>query len=524
MENASMKRTNKRRGRAVPTPAAPIPDAFTLNGATNARPGFGFLDDAATDKLKARTFELLEDYGVVVIHPLAAKALKKAGATPGAGSDRLQLPKKLIEEALAATPKRVSLYGKTPERDIHLPRTDGGFIMRTGTGAHGYVDPETGVYRNLDLKAVAEIAAVGNGLDEIGFIAHPFVHGVPEITADIHSLAELIRRTDKHVWVQPYAKENIEYLMRLAVIAAGGEAQLRERPLASCITCSFSPLEFKHMDTEVILQAGRHGLPVHACSLPSAGGTAPLSTPGMVLMAAAEILAMVTITHVLAPGTPVIATPLMFTLDMRTGSALQSCAESLQAASMAVQLMKHGFGLPTHTYGSGSDTPDVDVQSMAERALLAQTIALSGADILGGIGQLECATVFSPVQAVLDNEIGAILRRFIEIPEISDESLNWTEVSSIRTGGHFLDSGHTLKYCRSQQTPKVFLRQGRDDYEKSDRRTAFDQARDMALDLIRNAPPDGFLGDAANREIAQVVAAADDHILAAAKTGAASVI
>ena len=524
MESASMKRTNKRRGRAVPTPAAQVPDAFILNGATSARPGFGFLDEAAMEKLKARTFELLEDYGVVVVHPLAASALIKAGAKAGADGDRLRLPRKLVEEALAATPKKVSLFGKTPARDIHLPRTDGGFIMRTGTGGHGYVDPETGVYRNLDLKAVAEIAAVGSGLDEIGFIAHPFVAGVPEITADIHSLAALIARTDKHVWVQPYAKENIEYLMRLAVIAAGGETQLRARPLASCITCSFSPLEFKFMDTEVILQAGRLGLPLHACSLPSAGGTAPLSTPGMVLMAAAEILAMVTITHVLVPGTPVIATPLMFTLDMRTGSALQSCAESLQAASMAIQLMKHGFGLPAHTYGSGSDTPDVDVQSLAERALLAQTIALSGADILGGVGQLECATVFSPVQAVLDNEIGAILRRFIEIPEITDESLNWTEVLSIRTGGHFLDSGHTLKYCRSQLSPKAFLRQGRDDYEKSDRRTAFDQARDMALDLIKNAPPEGVLGDDANRDITQVVADADRHILAAAKSDAAAVI
>ena len=94
--------------------------------------------------------------------------------------------------------------------------------MRTRTGAHGYVDPRTGQYRNLDLAAVAAIAAVANGLDEVGFIAHPFVNGVPEITADIHGLAEMIRRTEKHVWIQPYAKENIEYLMRIAVIAAGG--------------------------------------------------------------------------------------------------------------------------------------------------------------------------------------------------------------------------------------------------------------------------------------------------------------
>jgi len=516
MESKPAKKRPRRRGRGAQVRSRPGADAFHLHEAAGARPRFELLDGDALEDLRTRAFDLLDAYGIVIVHPGAAEALQKAGARPGSEAGRLRLPRRLVEEALGATPKQVSLYGKQPARDLHLPRADNGFIMRTGTGAHGYVCPETTKYRNLDLAAVADIAAVANRLDEVGFIAHPFVYGVPEITADIHGFAELIRRTDKHVWMQPYSKENIEYLMRIAVIAAGGEQQLRQRPLASCITCSFSPLEFKYMDTEVIIQAGRHGLPVHACSLPSAGGTAPLSTSGLVLMAAAEILAMITVTHVLSPGLPVIATPLMFTLDMRTGSALQSCVESLQAAGMAIQLMKQGFGLPAHTYGAGSDTPDVDVQSMAERALLAQSVVLSGADILGGIGQLECATVFSPVQAVLDNEIGAMLRQFIRVPSISDDDLNWQEISSIRAGGHFLDSAHTLQHCREQHAPKAFLRQDRDGYEAAQRRTAFDQARDIALESIREAPPDGLLDEDSNREIGQVVAAADRHILAAA--------
>ena len=54
--------------------------------------------------------------------------------------------------------------------------------------------------------------------------------------------------------------------------------------------------------------------------------------------------------------------------------------------------------------------------------MLAQITALTGADILGGIGQLECATVFSPVQAVLDNEIGAMVRKLIEKPVIDEHT------------------------------------------------------------------------------------------------------
>lgn len=503
----------RRRGRANPPTSRAGADAFSLEHVIGPRAGFGYLDSDRMKFLKDHALRLLEDYGVMIVHPGAQAALLVAGAREGTEAGRLRLPREMVAEALAATPKSVGLCGKTRARDMELPRADAGFIMRTGTGAHGYVDPRDASYRNMDLTAAGEIAAVANTLDQVGFIAHPFVHGVPEVTADIHAYARITAQTEKHVWMQPYQKENIDYLLKIAAVAAGGEEALRANPSTSTITCSFSPLEFKYMDTEVIIQCGRAGVPVHACSLPSAGGTAPLSAAGLALMAVAEIVGMVTMAHVLSPRLPVIATPLMFALDMRTGSATQSSVEAMQAASLAIQLLKNGFGLLSHTYGSGSDTPDADHQSMAERALLMQTVALTGADILGGVGQLECATVFSPVQAVLDNEIGAMMRRFIRVPEISEEALNWQEMSQIRVGGHFLDSDHTVAGCRDQFTPRVFQRMGRDDYEAASRRGAFEEARDQALAAIAAAPEEGVLSEDQNREIAKLAKAADRHIV-----------
>ncbi|WP_386737215.1 trimethylamine methyltransferase family protein [Lutimaribacter marinistellae] len=513
MDQTELPTRRRSRRRVTPAPEVSLPGAFVNSPVSLGRSRFVLLSDAEIEGLRARSLDLLADYGVVIIHPKAREALLAAGAVEGRDADRLRFPRELVEEAIAAAPRAFRLAGKTRAFDLAVPRVDDGFVMRTGTGAHGYVDPGDASYRNLDLTAVREMAAVASGLEQVGFIAHPFVHGVPEVTADVHSFAEMVSHTNKHCWMQPYGKENIEYLLKIAAIAAGGEDALRANPITSVITCSFSPLEFKHMDTEVILRAGALGLPLHACSLPSAGGTAPLGVGGLVLMAAAEILSMLTVAHVLVPETPVIAVPLMFTLDMRTGSALQSCPESIQAASMAVQLMRQGFDLPTHTYGAGSDTPDADHQSQSERALLAQAVALAGADILGGVGQLECATVFSPVQAVLDDEMGAMVRRFLQPPDVSAEALNWEEMLQVRAGGHFLDSTHTLAGCRDQHRPGVFLRQGRDDYEKAGRHTAFDAARERALELIAAAPEQGVLSADQRQEIAAVVAAADRHIV-----------
>ena len=100
----------RRRGRGVPKPVAATPDAFHL-GSSVAPPRFRFLSEGQIAEMRDRALALLADYGVVVIHPAAQAALRAAGATEGHGSNRLRLPRGLVEEALATTPKTATLAG-----------------------------------------------------------------------------------------------------------------------------------------------------------------------------------------------------------------------------------------------------------------------------------------------------------------------------------------------------------------------------------------------------------------------------
>ncbi len=478
------------------------------------RPVFGFYSDKHVDELRERSFRLLETHGVAIEHEAAGKLLTAAGATRTADGKCYRLPRQLVEEALATTPKTVELCARDPGWDLRFPRADGTFVMRTGTGGHGFVDADSGDYRKLMLEDVDIIARLGNHLDQVGFLAHPFVGGVPEVTADIHGLARLISQTQKHVWLQPYDLKNVEYLMRIAAIAAGGEQELRQRPIASCIVTAFTPLEFKRMDVEAIRLAARYGLPIHACSLPSAAGTAPITMPGTTVMASAEILAIVVLAHLFEANLPVIATPLLFSLDVRTGRSLPSCIEVLQGARMAVQLMKSGFGLVTHTYGAGSDAPAPGPQAQAEAALRSQLVSLSGADILGGVGQLECATVFSPIQAILDNELGGMLNKYLQASPVDDESTGWDALKGIESGGNFLADEHTVRHCRNMFMPKIFQREDRDSYEANNRRDVMDSALELYREIIQRPLPDAVPDADQRREIEQVVRAADADILA----------
>lgn len=480
-----------------------------LGPAPAVRPGFAYLSPDRIAALRDRTLRLLAQHGVAIDHEEARALLRAAGAGSSADGKRVLFPAAMVEAAIAAAPRSVTLCGKRAGLDIALPRPDGTFTMRTGTGAHSFIDPRDGRYRKLLLDDVNDIAAIGGALGNVGFIAHPFVNDVPEVTSDLHSLARLIARTDKHVWMQPYGEANVAHLMRIAAIAAGGEAALRARPIASCIVTAFTPLEFKRMDVEAIIQCGRYGVPMHACSLPTAGGTAPVTMAGAALMAAAEIGAMLVMAHVLAPGTPVIATPLMFNLDMRTGRSLQASVEALQGISMAVQVVREVYGVPVHTYGAGSDTPAIDGQGQAERALVCHLAGLAGADVLGGVGQLECATVFSPLQAVIDDELGQMLRHYLHTPEIDDESTAWDLMLSLEAGGHFLASGHTMRHCRAAMQPGVFQRLSRDAHDEAGGRDALAAARETCLAKLAAAEPSAALDAGQIAAIAEEVRRGD---------------
>ena len=238
------------------------------------------------------------------------------------------------------------------------------------------------------------------------------------------------------------------------------------------------------MDIEIILQAARAGLPIHACSLPGSGGTAPATLPGVIVLAAAEILAMLAMAQAVQPGTPVVACPIIFSTDMRSGRSLQSSVEAMKAASGAVQFIKRAFHLPAHNYGSGTDSPAVDSQSMSERAILTTLMGLSGLDILGGAGQIEVATAVSPLQLLVDNEVFGMVRQILKGFTLDDDQLAWEVITKGKPGEHFLTTPHTLRHCRDAFMPQNFIRLNREAFEREGSKDFHERLRERYRNLM----------------------------------------
>lgn len=462
--------------------------------------------------LREKLFSLLEEKGVRMDHPKILQILGKSGALVDMSTKQVRFPRDLMEGLIDEIPKKVLLAAPDPRFDLEIPHPGGGFYVRTGTGAPGYLNPEDNTHGRTQLKDVRTWARVVGALEHIDFCAFPSPVDVPGKIADIYALREMLLNSPKHIWVQPYSGESIEYLFKMAELAAGGAAKLAERPLVSFITCSLTPLDYKFMDLEVILQACTRGVPLHACSLPSAGGTAPVTMPGTVLIAAAEVLVLLAVAQAVKPGTPGVATPLIFTMDMLTGRSLQGSVEAIQGAAAAVNFLKSTFGIPVHTYGFGADSPNMDGQAQSERCLLSLMAALAGSDIIGGAGQVEVATTISPLQLIVDNDLAGMVRRLKGGMPVNEETLAWDTLLKIKPGDHFLNEDHTLMHCRNSFNPRTFIRQSRETWIKKGQADLFSKANDIYNDIMTKEHPH-FLSETVQREMDNLVKTAEKQLL-----------
>jgi len=470
---------------------------------------FSFFNKENVKLMRDKVFALLEGQGVILDqHPEMFERLADAGVKVDTATGMVRFPRPVMEGFIDQTPKHFVLGARNAKKSLPLPRPDGTFYARTNTGAHGWIEPETNAYRRVTTIDLAQWGHLANQLDEISFIPYLFCHDVPVQTADIHALSTLLKNTDKHIWIQPYSEESVEYLIKLGAAITGDVENLKDNPVISMIACSLTPRTFKHMDIEIIFQTSQQHIPVHACSLPGAGSTAPVTLPGAILLATAEILAILAMAQATRPETPVVACPIIFSTDMRNGMTLQASVESLKAASGAVQFIKQAFGLPTHNYGLGSDAPNIGIQSMSERSMLSMLMGLSGSDILGGAGQLEVATAVSPLQLILDNELLGMVRSISGGLTFDDENLAWDVLLETKPGDQFLTSEHTLRHCRDAHMPRNFKRLSRDTWEDQGSKSIVERALEDYHHII-STENESLVSNEVSAELDRIVAAAD---------------
>jgi trimethylamine--corrinoid protein Co-methyltransferase len=441
------------------------------------------LDVLSPDELAevhGRTVDVLHEIGIEVGSPAILEQLAAAGAAIDLESRRVRFPREMTETAVARAPRNITFASRSPGCDLELDGQRG--YMSVDGCASDVIDLDTGDRRPSTKADVATITRVADALPEIGFVWQPAAaRDVPAPVQSLHELHAQLANTGKHIQMMTAAEPNAARgVVEIARLAAGGDSELRQRPIISNFQCSTSPLMYDGGAVEAAIIFAEAGVPCGFVVMPIACATLVQSN--------AEVLAGIVILQTLVPGAPTFYGSCATVMDLRSGAAACGGPEDLLLQMASAQLARH-YEVPSSigTFATGSKSPDW--QAGLENGLSGLASVLSGADMLCGAGLLYGARVYSAEQLVLDTEIFSLLRHMVGEPIDAGAGL-LDVLDAAGPGGEFLSQRHTLETMRRLWLPRMFDRSEWSEWEAAGKPDPREAARARLRQILDEHKPD----------------------------------
>jgi trimethylamine--corrinoid protein Co-methyltransferase len=445
----------------------------------------------------------LAKIGVRVECDAARELLRERGAEERDG--RLRISEGQVRDALATVPRRFALHDRDGAAAVRFG--DGGTAFDPGSAAIHVLDRASGERRPATTADLVELARLVDALPHYAAQSTSLVPSdVPEAIADRWRLHVALRHGRKPVVTGTFRADGFAPMRAMLVAVRGGEAALRERPLALFDCCPTSPLTWSALTAQALIDAARAGVPANLVAVPMTGATAPVTLAGALAQLAAENLAGVAI-HQAAAGAPLVWGGAPSAFDMRQGTAAMGAVESTMLNAANAEIGR-SLGLPTHGYLALSDAKTADYQAGAESAAGALLGALAGIDLVSGPGLVDLLLTFSFAKLVLDHDAcGAALRLGRGIAPHDGDLVGL--LGELAATGELLSHPHTRAHWRAELAlagPTVD-RGSHGDWQAAGAKSAAARAGDEVTRLLARASQAPPLDDAIARELDAIVAA-----------------
>lgn len=437
------------------------------------------LSNSDIDRIYAGALDVLEVTGAVFQGDEALDILEAGGAIVDRENQRVRLPSPLVESCLATTPSHFSVRSRDPKFDVRFgnPR----LYIGNFPGIHAY-DFETKKRRPATLQDYVEAVKILDALDGISLIYVPygFISDLPPAMWGVNRFVSELRNSNKFHLAVAYW-ENDRWLFPMAR-AVGGE----------CMTVATvaPPLTFNYeMGTRPLINSSREGFPIQLTSGLVYGSTSPVTLAGSLVQYAAEIFAGIVLAQLVRPGIGVICGNYSQPMDMKVANVAQGAIERSLFAMAFHQFFKYleiPCGSPCST---DSKTPDY--QCAEEKLLQLIPAVLSGANGIIWAGSVYDELIFSPVLAIIDNEITGMIGRLLEGIKVDDETLAVDLIKSVGPiPGHFLSENHTrFLWQKEFYTPTLADRSTYPTWENAGSKDIVEKALDMSKTMLDNHKP-----------------------------------
>jgi trimethylamine--corrinoid protein Co-methyltransferase len=404
------------------------------------------LNSRQVEQIDGAARALLQDPGIMLEDEQIYEAAIKAGARPGARPFVIRMPSGLIDDCLARAPREVRFADR--KGGVHTAGPESPSRFWTGAALF-YLDKRG--FRSIGQQDLADFTRVIDALDQVDVIVGTSTEETPPAQRDFVGFRIMARNTSKHLRALSFSPRGGEAMIEMARVLAGGRS-LKEAPLFSMGFTAHGPLRWTSLALGVYRLTAGHGIPVTVNGEPMAGASAPVTLAGAAAVGTAEILAGIAVNQLLEPGRPCLFNlGFAHVMDMRQGFAVTGGPENVLLAVAGAQLARH-YGLPSVSWMC-TDSLNYDAQNALEKMMAAVTHTQAGVSTIWGVGQVESEKTISPVQAVIDDEIIAAVRRYLRGFSTDEESLAVEEIRRVGICGSFLDTDHTFAHFRDE----VFL-------------------------------------------------------------------
>jgi len=326
------------------------------------------------------------------------------------------------------------------------------------TALSEYLDPHLGRRRASYPEDIAEMTRVIDALPNVEWVYNASDHStVPGSIADLVGFLQTVLNTSKPVVSQILEVPNLSQMWEICAMIAGGEKEARNKPFFVSTSISVSPLTQGKDALEKSLLCAEKGIPNIVYNMPMAGTTAPATLAAVLAIANAEFLSQLVAIQLKKPGAPVIYGSQPSIMDMKT-TIYSFGAPEAHFVDAALSELSHYYKLPFFGTAGQTDADVIDAQAAAEATYQILMAALSGADFVHGLGEMNAGRMMSPEFAVFGSEVIDMVKVAMGGIEINEETLPLELITRIGPRGTYILEKHTLKHFRKFWAPTIFDR------------------------------------------------------------------
>jgi len=447
------------------------------------------LDSLEVQEIHRASMEILEQVGIRVQNEKARQTFTRHNCQVDSNSHIVKFPPQVVEEYRQAFSPSFTFKGRNPDFDRTIPGDRP--VIVTASSAPNILDPVTAKERRATSHDMANIAFLINELSGYDvFSISTLADDAPKGQFSLSRFYPALKNCTKPVRGNTASMKDLLDVLELGAIVAGGKEAYAERPLITHHCCPvISPLTMDVDSTESLIYLVENKLPAYGTIVPNAGLTAPMSLIGSLALGNAEFLAMSVLMQMIRPGAPLIYATLSTVADLRSGNYTPGAVETA-LMHMAHCQMARFYGVPSGGYIGLTNAHSNDAQSGYETGIGTTGAVLAGSDMLNMGGLLDSLLAFDFAKAVIDNEIGLMLKRFVGFPRVDPDRLALDVIKQVGVGGSYMENSHTMAHMRDTALlTRIANREMRTTWEDAGRPDAHSRALKQVQTILGRDNP-----------------------------------